>query len=377
MEANLDIDEDILREDYQTEEQARQGKEDLAAILRSMNDNMKMLGESMKRLHEPEPGMSGQGSTKGGVAESAPEKRQKLSKEGTPDPESGHCSDSEALLGAGKSADSKDKSAKDEFLENLSKSFEDKEETSEPVEDKLESIITKRWHQKLTEKQLKEKADKYTRPENCKTLVAPRVNKEIWAKLERKVRGEDLKISQPQKVLASAGSAIAQSTQLLLKARIENKAVDVEELIRMNADSLALLGHVSGDLAQLRRDNIRPHLSEDFYSLCSTQVPVTDYLFGNEDDLQTRITNITASNKISRATSNKRNKYQNQPGNKKPFNRDGNQSGKSFASQNFLGRGRQPPHRQKQWQELSLQTQTKPKGSANQQNQQWKTAPKY
>ena len=55
MEANLDIDEDILREDYQTEEQARQGKEDLAAILRSMNDNMKMLGESMKRLHEPEP----------------------------------------------------------------------------------------------------------------------------------------------------------------------------------------------------------------------------------------------------------------------------------------------------------------------------------
>ena len=69
---------------------------------------------------------------------------------------------------------------------------------------------------------------------------------------------EDLKISQPQKVLASAGSAIAQSTQLLLKARIENKAVDVEELIRMNADSLALLGHVSGDLAQLRRDNIRP-----------------------------------------------------------------------------------------------------------------------
>ena len=371
MEVNLDAEEDLLREDCEAGGQAGQGKEDLATISRSMNDNMKMLGESLKRLHEPEPGMSGQGSTTGGVAESA-KKRQKLSNDGTLDPESGHCSDSETLLGAGKNAD--DKSAKDEFLENLSKSFEDKEETSEPVEDKLESIITKRWHEKLTEKQLKEKADKYTRPENCKTLVAPRVNKEIWAKLERMVRGEDLKISQPQKVLASAGSAIAQSTQLLRKARVENKVVNVEELIRMNADSLALLGHVSGDLAQLRRDNIRPHLSEDFYSLCSTQVPVTDYLFGNEDDLQTRITNITASNKISRATSNKRNKTQ--PGNKKPFNRDGNQSRKSFASQNFLGRGRQPPHRQKQWQQES--SQTRPKGSANQQSQQWKTtAPKY
>ena len=43
---------------------------------------------------------------------------------------------------------SEDNSAKDEFLENLSTSLEDKEETSEPVEDKLESIITRLWHQK-------------------------------------------------------------------------------------------------------------------------------------------------------------------------------------------------------------------------------------
>ena len=121
-----------------------------------------------------------------------------MSKEDTPGPKSGHCSDSEALLAAEKS--SEDNSAKDEFLENLSKSLEDKEETSGPVEDKLESIITKRCHQKLTDKQLKDKLEKYTRPANCKTLLAPRVNKEIWVKLERKARGEDLRISQPQKV---------------------------------------------------------------------------------------------------------------------------------------------------------------------------------
>ncbi len=367
---NNNEDEDLLGDDI-TDKTAAQGEGDLTMILKTMNRNMVMLGESIKRLHEPEPGSSaGQG-----VAESA-NKRQKLSKEiiQTTGPESGHGSDSETLLGARTSSD--DKSEKDEFLDNLSRSFEDKEETSEAVQDKLESIITKRWHQKLTEKQLKEKTDKYARPENCKTLVAPRVNKEIWAKLERKIRGDDLKFSQPQKVLASAGSVIAQSTQLLLKAREENKAVNVEELIRMNADSLALLGHASGDLAQLRRDNIRPHLSEDFYSLCSNQVPVTDYLFGNEDDLQTRISNITASNKISRATSNKKSNYQSHMGNKKPFNRDGNQSGKSFASQHFLGRGRQSPFRQKQWHGASH---PKPRGNGNQQNQQpqWKTTPKY
>ena len=130
-----------------------------------------------------------------------------MSKEDTPGPKSGHCSHSEALLGAGKSLE--DNSVKDELLENLSKSLEDKEETSGPVEDKLKTTSTRRWHQKFTDKQLKDKLEKYTRPANCKILVAPRVNKEIWVKLERKARGEDLQILQPQKVLASAGSVIS------------------------------------------------------------------------------------------------------------------------------------------------------------------------
>ena len=84
-----------------------------------------------------------------------------------------------------------------------------------------------------------------------------------------------MQISQPQKVLASAGSVIAQSTQLLLKARFENKTVNVKELFQMNADTIALLGHVSGDLSQFRRGNIRPYLRENFYSLCSIQVPIS------------------------------------------------------------------------------------------------------
>ena len=176
MDEQRETDEDLLRVDNLSET----GEENLTVILREMSNNMKTLGESIKRLHEPESGVLGHESIEN-VAESALKKRQKLSKEDTPGPESGHCSDSEALLGAGKS--SEDNSAKDKFLKNLSKSSEDKDDTSEPVEDKLESIITKRWHQKLTDKQLKDTLEKYTKPENCKTLLAPCVNKEIWVKL--------------------------------------------------------------------------------------------------------------------------------------------------------------------------------------------------
>ena len=76
--------------------------------------------------------------------------------------------------------------------------------------------------------------------------------------------------SQLQKVLASAGSVFAQSTQLLLKAHIENKTVNAEGIFRMNADTLALLGHVIGDHAQIRRGNTLPGVGEDFYPLRST-----------------------------------------------------------------------------------------------------------
>ena len=103
-----------------------------------------------------------------------------------------------------------------------------------------------------------------------------------------------------------------------------------------------------------------------------------DYLFGNEDDLQTRIANINASNKISRVTSKKKSNYSNQSGNKRPIysNRDENQTGKSSFSQHFLGRGRQPPFRKKHWQG-AVHTQNKSRVTGNTQSQQWKPVQKY
>ena len=75
MEDNHETAKDLLQEDYTADEKAGQGKENLAMTLRTMNDNMKMFRESLKRLHEPEPGSSGQGSKKGGATKSAHKKR--------------------------------------------------------------------------------------------------------------------------------------------------------------------------------------------------------------------------------------------------------------------------------------------------------------
>ena len=72
--------------------------------------------------------------------------------------------------------------------------------------------------------------------------------------------------------------------------------VDVDNMVRMNTDALALLGHISFETPQRRRDAIRPTLHKDYVTLCASRVPITNFLFG--DELQTQLNHNCASNKI-------------------------------------------------------------------------------
>jgi len=69
----------------------------------------------------------------------------------------------------------------------------------------------------------------------------------------------------------------------------------------MNADALALLGNISFEISQRRREAIHPTLHKDYSTLCPSHVPITNFLFG--DELQTQLNHIRASNKISSTTS--------------------------------------------------------------------------
>ena len=69
----------------------------------------------------------------------------------------------------------------------------------------------------------------------------------------------------------------------------------------MNTDAIALSGHASFELSQLRREDIKPHLHKDYGDLCSATVPVTEHLFG--DELQTQLTHIRATNKTGNTMS--------------------------------------------------------------------------
>ena len=68
----------------------------------------------------------------------------------------------------------------------------------------------------------------------------------------------------------------------------------------MHTDALGLLGHISFEISQRRRDAIRLNLNKEYAKLCVSHVPITKMLFG--DELQTQLNHIRASNKISNTT---------------------------------------------------------------------------
>ncbi|XP_046863117.1 uncharacterized protein LOC124456835 [Xenia sp. Carnegie-2017] len=187
----------------------------------------------------------------------------------------------------------------DALLQEISHDLEQEEEVGENINQQLADIVNKRWSNKLPEAKQKEKMEKYSRPSNCEKFIVPRVNAEIWDKLDNKTKHNDLRTANTQKTIAKVGAVLSFTTDKLLQIR-SKESPDVDKLITMNTDALALLGHTMCELSMRRRDAIRPNLSKDYSSLCASHVPVTTYSFG--DNLQTQLNDIRASNKISKAT---------------------------------------------------------------------------
>ena len=86
--------------------------------------------------------------------------------------------------------------------------FSEQEDTGPPISQKLADIINKRWSEKVGEHKLHEKRDKYPRPTNCERVIVPRVNPEIWARIDHYAKQLDLQVSSIHTNLVKVTDAI-------------------------------------------------------------------------------------------------------------------------------------------------------------------------
>lgn len=270
----------------------------LESTLLKINDNMLSVSKSMSSVQE----------TLARFADGQrPAKRQRVDEMSDSDIDidtnnDASDSDSDTLLKKGEKS-SPTRELKDDLLDTIANDLNADEQTDQDVSDKLAKLVNKRWSEKLTSDKLTEKLKKHSRPGNLSSLVAPRVNPEIWANMGHTARRVDLRASNTQNILAKVGTIIAKCTDDLLKAREKDaKKIDLDEMVSSHTDALALLGHSQYELSLKRREAIKPSLKKEYAALCSTNVPVTSLLFG--DDLQQQLNNIKASNKISQVSAN-------------------------------------------------------------------------
>ncbi|CAH3028501.1 unnamed protein product, partial [Porites evermanni] len=138
-------------------------------------------------------------------------------------------------------------------------------------------------------------------PENCVDIKATKVNPEIWNQLNPNKRKVDLQLSKMQQVVRKGTFATLQTTNVLLQ---NASGLTNSNLIAQSVDVVALLGHVNTQLAQFRREQIKPALKQEYSTICSAEVPLTSqYLFG--DELAKQLRDARESSKITHSVNPK------------------------------------------------------------------------
>ena len=100
-----------------------------------------------------------------------------------------------------------------------------------------------------------------------------------------------------QQVVRKATFGTLQTTNVLLQ---NASGSTNSNLIIQSVDVVALLGHVNTQLAQFRREQIKPALKQEYSTICTAEVPLTSqYLFG--DELAKQLRDAKESSKISQS----------------------------------------------------------------------------
>ena len=317
--------------------------QDVSKSLGAMADSILNMNQSLKRLHssnQPDPKRRKHSS-----------KDETSASDGSDEDLDDSDAEIRALCDTEAAKTSKDKpraqleqsdGGNDPLLSEIAEDFLNADESGPAAEKQLAEFINSLWSKKLPDSKLKDKSTKYLRPANCETLATPRVNPEIWDKLSHSVKQQDLRSSSTQKTVGTAGAALCKSIEMLLEMKNSKQPKsdsDIQQLIKMNTDAVALLGHAHVDLSHRRREAIKPHLNKDYAGLCGSHVPVTALLFGN--DLQTQLNNIRASNRVS--TTAVWNRHKNTKGHPSRNYQKSDRRNKPFLAKGRQWNSKQPP----------------------------------
>lgn len=128
-------------------------------------------------------------------------------------------------------------------------------------------------------------------PANCKTIVPPRINAEIWSFLKRHIKTIDLLMQNDQRLLGTAIVPVIKMAEMLSKT-----VVNVASLRDLVMKAMTILCSLFFEFSFSRKVILKPHLEPKYQILCNRSEEIGQNLFG--DDVSKRIKEINETQKL-------------------------------------------------------------------------------
>ncbi|OXA42976.1 hypothetical protein Fcan01_22260 [Folsomia candida] len=149
--------------------------------------------------------------------------------------------------------------------------------------------------------------DSIKTPSNCKEFATPKVNNEIWKIIPSHARLNDVKQQQTQQALGTGISAMAMITNLILSKKSEIPKEIVSSVVRIAMDAGNILGDQTQQINIARRMDMKKYLNPEYGGICSSEVPQSEWLFGN--DLNESLKSSKATSSLMRNTAVQGNRF--------------------------------------------------------------------
>ena len=131
----------------------------------------------------------------------------------------------------------------------------------------------------------KERVEKYSKlkPANVAYTGVPKMNKQIWSLTNRKTHLRDIQAQDVQSSLLLSSIPIIKTLETLNEVREGRADVDLTEVIRTLADSVALIGSANVGLVTMRKALIKEDLPDNLKPICAKDTEFTPELLFGED----------------------------------------------------------------------------------------------
>ena len=181
-------------------------------------------------------------------------------------------------------------------LSEMAKKYQKTEVCSHDLDEGLAESINSIFREELGDESLQSISKDITRPENCPALCTVKVNKLIWKIISPHAQARDGSFQSVQTHLIQ-GSTLAQMLEKIKDGE------DRTNLLQTCLDALALFGHTNRQLLNRRREILRPEIQHDYGHLCSSSIPFTDKLFG--DNVSQNVKEIQDIKRVERVITRK------------------------------------------------------------------------